>query len=57
MKIKNVLKAVVGAIGSVLSLAVGLLPTDSPWKAVVLAILVLGTTYGVWKAPYNAVQE
>lgn len=52
MALKTVLKAVVGAIGSVLSLIVGVLPTDSPWKALVLALLVLGTTYGIWRAPY-----
>lgn len=52
MKIKTVLKAVVASIGSALSLAVGVLPTDSPWKGLVLAILVIGTTYGVWKVPY-----
>ncbi len=53
MKLKNTLKAVVAAVGSGLSLLVGVLPTDSPWKGLVLAVLVLGTTYGVWRAPYN----
>lgn len=52
MNLKKKLKAVVAAVGSILFVIVGTLPTDSPWKDLILAVLAVGTTYGVWRVPY-----
>lgn len=49
--IEGVEKSVVGAIGYVLAVVVTVLPIDSVWRALVVAILAVGTTYGIWRTP------
>jgi hypothetical protein len=44
-------KFVLGAIGYILATLATTLPVDNQWRTLIVALLGLGTTYGIFRVP------
>lgn len=51
MGLKTVAKAVLAAIGFLVAFALNALPVGDPWRALLVAVVGVVTTYTIWRVP------